>query len=460
MADHFLSSYKSIHVFRDTELCRVELVEHESDGSYLIKRTYFEDKREIFHLLRKADCRYLTQIQAVYFHLDTVIYEEYIEGETLRNFLTQKTMTPRQAEDFLKELLYAVDAVHKLGIIHRDIKPENILIDKCGHVHLIDFGIARIYRPNETRDTQLLGTVGYAPPEQFGFSQSDFRTDIYAIGMTCRDIAQAYKTRPLFKKIIKKCTQIDSEQRYSDVDSILSEFKRRGLYLWGILLSAILLTAILFVSICLFRKPEQKALPGNEKEISQDRKETSEDTSLEEGYNLNKLFTGHDEADGFLLQENMKERKQFSFKGLEKPVDLEAELTSEGVNLHIKVSGTDFDFQLFNQYEVEKDFSDTSLYAEILIYDLDHNGRDEVWVAISDRMNITMPDGTQDFHQNYMAGFGIYCNSQGSFSKIEEQLLTEGNGNLDLDGIVPHGIWQNQEMMGYLLKDDKLEYVQ
>ncbi|MBT9779391.1 protein kinase [Clostridium sp. MCC353] len=70
-----------------------------------------------------------------------------------------------------------------MGIIHWDLKPINILIDKNGLVKATDFGIARIYKKEKFCDTEILGTAGYAAPEQFGFFQTDEKADVYCIGV-------------------------------------------------------------------------------------------------------------------------------------------------------------------------------------------------------------------------------------------------------------------------------------
>ena len=99
-------------------------------------------------------------------------------------------------------------------------------------------------------------------------------------------------------------------------------------------------------------------------------------------------------------------------------------------------------------------YGNTSQYAEILICDLDRDGKEELWVAISDRAYVTLGNGAEGFNQNYMAGFGFYWDEEGRFSQMEPQMLSEGS--LELDATILGGIWQGQEMMGYLLKGHQL----
>jgi serine/threonine protein kinase len=71
------------------------------------------------------------------------------------------------------------------------------------------------------QDTRLLGTRGYAPPEQFGFAQTDARTDIYALGMTIEQLLGEKAKKPRYKRIIKKCTDLNPAKRYQSVKPVI-----------------------------------------------------------------------------------------------------------------------------------------------------------------------------------------------------------------------------------------------
>ena len=88
----------------------------------------------------------------------------------------------------MEELCEVLVFLHGYGIIHRDIKPSNLLLAPDGHIRLIDFDAAREGKPSADNDTRLLGTRGYAPPEQYGFAQTDSRADIYAAGVTMKQL--------------------------------------------------------------------------------------------------------------------------------------------------------------------------------------------------------------------------------------------------------------------------------
>jgi tetratricopeptide (TPR) repeat protein/tRNA A-37 threonylcarbamoyl transferase component Bud32 len=112
---------------------------------------------------------------------------DFIEGETLDDYLEKAGGNPLPLEQVLKwgeELCDVLSYLHdhQPPIIFRDLKPSNVMIDKRGHIFLIDFGIARIFKPGKQHDTVALGSPGYAAPEQYGKAQSTPRSDIYSLG--------------------------------------------------------------------------------------------------------------------------------------------------------------------------------------------------------------------------------------------------------------------------------------
>ena len=181
---------------------------------------------------------------------------EYIEGVPA----CDRQFTRKEAVRALLELCDAIHAVHRAGIVHRDIKPANIICTGDGHIRLIDFDCARLRVQYQSRDTQLLGTKGYAPPEQYGFMQTDPRSDIYAFGVTMREILGDEADRPGFRRIIGRCTQFDPERRYSNIRTV-----RRALRLaelpW-LVPAAVAAAAFAACLLLLLRTPQQPAPPG------------------------------------------------------------------------------------------------------------------------------------------------------------------------------------------------------
>ena len=113
---------------------------------------------------------------------------EYIDGATLEDLLERNRgpFSEQRALSWAEQLCDVLEYLHSQNppIIFGDMKPGHVMLTRQGHVKLIDFGIARFFRPAHETDTQLLGTPGYAPPEQYSTTQTDERSDIYALGMT------------------------------------------------------------------------------------------------------------------------------------------------------------------------------------------------------------------------------------------------------------------------------------
>ena len=112
----------------------------------------------------------------------------------------------------------ALTALHDRGIVHRDIKPENVMVDKSGRVVLIDFNASRI-ESEAIKDTVIMGTVGYASPEQLGLAQTDARTDIYAIGVLYNVMLTGQHPSVTIAtgktgRIVRKCTAVNPNERY------------------------------------------------------------------------------------------------------------------------------------------------------------------------------------------------------------------------------------------------------
>lgn len=148
-----------------------------------------------------------------------ILIEEYIEGKTL----DQQSFSKEQVKDIMHQLCECLDSLHKLNppIIHRDIKPENIIYHN-NKVTLLDFGIARFLDSKKSKDTLILGSVGYAAPEQFGFQQSNPQTDIYALGKLMNYLLNGsleHQNNISFdlKQVILKATQLDYKNRYNSV---------------------------------------------------------------------------------------------------------------------------------------------------------------------------------------------------------------------------------------------------
>jgi serine/threonine protein kinase len=152
----------------------------------------------------------------VYEHFQTLgqwyLVMDFIAGETLEQYQS-KTPTGRlllsEVLDMGLQLCIVLDYLHSHHppIVFRDLKPANIMRTPTGQLYLIDFGIARYFKPGQAKDTVALGSLGYAAPEQYGKAQTTPRADIYSLGavlhqlLTARDPSEApFRFRPLRPK--------------------------------------------------------------------------------------------------------------------------------------------------------------------------------------------------------------------------------------------------------------------
>jgi serine/threonine protein kinase len=122
------------------------------------------------------------------------IVTEFLEGETLRQRLGPGPLAVRKASEFAEQIARGLAAAHDKGIVHRDLKPENIFVTRDGRVKILDFGLAKLTRPegtvssdaatlaSQTEPGVVLGTVGYMSPEQVKGQNADRRSDLFNFG--------------------------------------------------------------------------------------------------------------------------------------------------------------------------------------------------------------------------------------------------------------------------------------
>ena len=207
---------------------------------------------EIYNRLQEIKSPYLPEIyQTLEFDGKFFIVEEFIKGRTLLDFLTYNNgLDEKKSARVLKQLCECLKILHAQKIIHRDIKPSNVMLTENETVKLIDFSISRIEKENKENDTDFLGTKGYAPPEQFGFGQTDSRSDIYSLGVTIQKILGENYDGYL-KKILSKCTELDPAKRYQSVEEILADIDK-NFFLYKIKKVAVKISATCATALLIF----------------------------------------------------------------------------------------------------------------------------------------------------------------------------------------------------------------
>ena len=132
-------------------------------------------------------------------------------------------------------------ALHRVGIVHRDIKPAHIL-RQGGRLRLIDFDAARLMREDAAPDTRHLGTIGYAPPEQYGYGQTDGRSDVYALGVTFEKLLKDGEGDAV-RRVLRRAQAVDPAARYASVEQLACALRREDFLRRGTLFLLVLLLA-------------------------------------------------------------------------------------------------------------------------------------------------------------------------------------------------------------------------
>ena len=174
------------------------------------------------------------------------IVSDYIDGISLDKKLEAENKIAEEiVADWAVQLSKVLEYLHSLKpnpIIYRDMKPSNIILASSGILKLIDFGIAREYKPQSNGDTVYIGTPGYAAPEQYGTGQTSAASDIYSLGVTLHHlltgkspIEPPYGLKPIklfddtlsleMEAIVWKCTRENSAERYQSASELLRELE-------------------------------------------------------------------------------------------------------------------------------------------------------------------------------------------------------------------------------------------
>ena len=199
----------------------VRLLRHRETGQRFVLR-HFTGSAEVYRQLLHCTCQNLpTVYEAVSRNDENLSLEEYIQGDNLGELLKDALFTAEETRDIVTQVCRALWVLHGLGAVHRDVKPENIIL-RGSEAILIDFDAARLYKPEETADTQILGTTGFAAPEQYGLSQTDQRTDIFAVGVLINVMLTGkHPSKKLAEgrmgRIVTRCTQVNPKKRYQSV---------------------------------------------------------------------------------------------------------------------------------------------------------------------------------------------------------------------------------------------------
>lgn len=230
----------------------------------------FEGNGEVYRKLMDISSTYLPGIYEVREEGERVyVLEEYVSGDTLALLLESKPLPLSFAREIALQLCSALEILHGLNMVHRDVKPENIIIRGNSAV-LIDFDTSRVVKPENPSDTRVMGTTGYAAPEQYGFSQTDARADIYAMGILINEMltnqhpSKLLTDSPL-RPVVEKCIEVNVDRRYPDIAQLQSAIRgctepRKGRKWAALVLAGLLALGGAVAALTVETGPEEEAV--------------------------------------------------------------------------------------------------------------------------------------------------------------------------------------------------------
>lgn len=278
--------FKTVSVLKKSPNGLVELVLGKDNNTYIRKtipytNLPYEKLKSIHHpVLPKI--YYTAQDE-----YNTYVIEEHINAVNLQEFLDNRgTLDEKTVTHIALQICDVLRILHSRHILHRDIKPSNIILKEDGSVKLIDFGAAKVISADNHKqhDTRILGTPGFAPPEQYGFSVTDVRSDFYALGMTIKTLlGNEYHGKLL--KVIKKCIEFDPKRRIASARELKNLLlgKKKFYYGWYVsLVFIILLTAgIVYYIFYMNEQAEEKPPVYIPEQTTEEQSNTEQKKNIE-----------------------------------------------------------------------------------------------------------------------------------------------------------------------------------
>ena len=224
--EYRLSEYQDFGMLTDKE--QVHIVRNRVNGQIAVRKIVSSDRLQIYAFLQKNPNPFLPVIyECIQQKDELIVIEEYLTGKNLGEWVKDHSFSENEVVRIGIDLCNAMKPLHHANppIICRDLKPENVIITLDGRLKVVDFDIARTYQMGQSKDTVMMGTQGYAAPEQFGFGQSDARTDIYGIGALLNYLLiQQFPAERIAEgklhEIISCCTKLEPNARFQSVEAL------------------------------------------------------------------------------------------------------------------------------------------------------------------------------------------------------------------------------------------------
>lgn len=220
-----LSFYKELAPISDHE--NITLVQHQLSGQIYVKKILQNSGSCTLHQIMDNPHKNVCKLIELFDDDPVVVIEEFITGYTLEEIVSDGPLPEAKAVPVILDICEGLSHLHNLSppVIHRDIKPSNIMVTEDGIVKIIDFNASRLYKAAGGEDTVILGTAGYASPEQFGFRETDARSDIYSLGVLMNFLLtgkhpkeETYQGR--LTNVIQKAMSLSPEDRYQDIGKL------------------------------------------------------------------------------------------------------------------------------------------------------------------------------------------------------------------------------------------------
>lgn len=262
--------YDVVSALGDRPQCGTFLLRGRDGSLAVLKRVSggtFDDR--VYEAVRALDGEGVPRMLGLYkAGGETYLLREYVEGRTLlETYRRRGPLSAREAAAIGAGICGILERLHSLDtpLIHRDIKAENVVRTPEGRCVLIDFDIARLYDESDERDTRVMGTGFASAPEQFGYAQTDPRSDIYSLGVLLHELSTGEfslsngKVPGALGRVVAKCTRFDPADRYQTAAELKNALSRIGRRRWPVV-AAIMAAGLALVCAAVFLLPH--AAPG------------------------------------------------------------------------------------------------------------------------------------------------------------------------------------------------------
>lgn len=270
--------YSIITEIKKTDKSNVYLAAVDGFKEPMIVKEISHGNYQVFQALMEIKSEYLPRIYYTE-EIDEglLVVEEYVDGELLSDILATEKLTEVECLNIVEQICAALEVLHnhKPALIHRDIKPSNIIITSKGIVKLIDYDSSRLFKEEAETDTRFLGTEKYAAPEQYGYSQTDCRSDIYSLGVVLEKFTTfiSEDKKKSWNRLVEKCTLFSPDSRYQTVVEVEDCIKKiKGNNGWGLRLFVGIVISLCFVGVLLYimisgKEPKKDDIYGQTTDI-------------------------------------------------------------------------------------------------------------------------------------------------------------------------------------------------